>query len=278
MHRTEGALTDHQVRDLLHNEMQKSLGPGSVELELRDWEKKYSKNERTLYNLQQCFREWMARKKLRENSAASLQQEKSKPQTQGSAYQRLSRSAMRRLKAAALVEAKGKIGGDSKGGKGSPKGGKGKRDQTPKGKGREDKGGKPPKGKGKGKGKYDGKAGQPHVPPPPQQVHTPRSRVDRDVNGVPILKTDNNGNRLNLCWFFQTEHNGGQRCPRKQNECDFVHAKCRYGEFPFITKPRTSAPVSPAPHNQTKPKPKGKPKAKPKGKSRPNSPAPKKQP
>ena len=101
MHRTEGALTDAQVRDLLHNELQKSLGPGSIELNLRDWEKTFKKNERTLYNLQQCIREWLARKKLRENSAASLGQgtHGSNSRNQGSSSQRMSRSAMRRLRA-----------------------------------------------------------------------------------------------------------------------------------------------------------------------------------
>ena len=277
MHRTEGALTDHQVRDLLHNELQKSLGPGSIELDLRDWEKSHTKNERTLYNLLQCYREWMARKKLRENSAASLQQGHHKNKNTPD-YTRMSRSATRRLRAHALVEAKGKGGGDySKGKGGKDTKGKGKDTSKGKGKGREEKGGKPPKGKGKGKND-SGKANQFHQPqntPPPPQVHTPRNTVDRDVNGVPIAKHDDHGNRLNLCWWFQTEHNGGHRCPRKQNECMYIHAKCKYGEFPFITQPRSrSSTPAPAPDGKGK----TKTKAKPKGKSRPNSPSPKKQP
>ena len=62
MQRTEGALTDNQVRDLLHLEMSKSTGVGSLEAELRDWEKTYKKSERTLQNLLQCYRDWMMRK------------------------------------------------------------------------------------------------------------------------------------------------------------------------------------------------------------------------
>ena len=190
----------------------------------------------------------------------------------------MSRSATRRLRAHALVEAKGKGGGDySKGKGGKDTKGKGKDTSKGKGKGREEKGGKPPKGKGKGKND-SGKANQFHQPqnvPPPPQVHTPRNTVDRDVNGVPIAKHDDHGNRLNLCWWFQTEHNGGHRCPRKQNECMYIHAKCKYGEFPFITQPRSRS-STPAPATDGKGKPKAK--AKPKGKSRPNSPSPKKQP
>ena len=180
-----------------------------------------------------------------------------------------------------MKEAKGQLKGDSayftKGSKGSPKGGK-KGTFGPdytgqpkgKGKGREEKGDKSSKGKSKGKGKDSGKAQTPHVPPPPQ-VQTPRSRAERDVNGVPIAKTDAQGNRLNLCYWFQTEHHG-KRCPRKQNECDFIHAKCRYGEFPFITKPKAKSPTP----TSKSPSPKSKAKAKSKGASRPNTPPPKK--
>ena len=65
MGRTEGALSDNQVRDFLHHELTKSTGSGSIEQDLRDWEKQYEKKDRTLLNLLQCYRDWLVKKKIR---------------------------------------------------------------------------------------------------------------------------------------------------------------------------------------------------------------------
>ena len=44
---SDNALSDNQVRDLLYQELIKSTGAGSFELDLRDWEKTYTKSQRT---------------------------------------------------------------------------------------------------------------------------------------------------------------------------------------------------------------------------------------
>ena len=59
MGRQQGALTDNQVRDLLHHELTKSTGAGSFEADLRDWEKQYKEPERTFFNLLSAFRQWI---------------------------------------------------------------------------------------------------------------------------------------------------------------------------------------------------------------------------
>ena len=169
-----------------------------------------------------------------------------------------------------------------KGGK-DPKGKSKGKGATAKGK---DKGGQKgreqPKGKSKGdKGKGHGQqVPVPPVAPPPAQQQTV-NRVKRDQNGAPIPVLNNQGHRVNLCWWYQSQFNGDFRCPRKQPECRFIHAKCKdRNEFVAIPIPRGESPAPTGQRANPKAKPEAKPKAKAtaKPKTRSGSPAPKVKP
>ena len=195
----------------------------------------------------------------------------------------MSRSETRRHRAWLLQQHSGK--GHEKGGKdskGKSKGGKG--DAPAKGK---DKGGKKgrdqPKGKSKGDKTGKGHGQQVSVPPdapPPKSQHTV-NRVKRDEKGVPIPVKNDQGHRVNLCWWYQSQYNGDYKCPRKQPECRYIHAKCKdRNEFASIPVPRGDSPAPVGQRANPKAKPEAKPKAKAtaKAKTRSGSPAPKVKP
>ena len=115
---------------------------------------------------------------------------------------------------------------------------------------------------------------------PPKQQHTV-NRVKRDDKGVPIPVTNDKGHRVNLCWWYQSQYNGDYKCPRKQPECRYIHAKCKdRNEFASIPIPRGDSPAPVGQRANPKAKPEAKPKAKAtaKAKTRAGSPAPKVKP
>ena len=281
------ALTDNQVRDILYQELIKSSGPNSFELDLRDWEKTYSKSERTFVNLRDAFKEWIERRRIRANQQKSIAQEEKGEQ---SGRQRYTRKERREWKLHQL-QSQGGQDGDTKGSpKGKPpgsKGSKGDKKGKPTGGGAK---GKTDKGKGKGKekgtkGKVPEEGGQSRGRPQERSTRGAHdrsaSRVKRDDHGVPEVRKDGNGYRLNLCWWFQEKYNGGHKCPRKQIECNFIHQPCKdEAEFALLKVPRAETP--PPVKKDDKGKGKGKPDAKAKAKAkakeggRAGSPGPKK--
>ena len=236
------------------------------------------------------MRDWMARKRLNDNNSMSMRKVNGKTSpfdiSRPRSGERTTRSQARRLRAywAQQPSSDGKgsyVRESSQDGKGKGKGKQKGKNQDGKGKtkgqkGRDEKG---KTSKGKGKGKDGGKGSSSYQNPgagaaarPPSAPGTPRSRVQRDANGVPVAKLDDAGNRLNLCWWFQSLHNGGQRCPRKQNECMFIHSKCKDGEFQHLKKPTGHSPApksNPASKTAAKPKPKRAGSPGPKAKAHP---------
>ena len=79
------------------------------------------------------------------------------------------------------------------------------------------------------------------------------------------------GNRLNLCYMFQSHLNGNLKCERKQQDCFFIHQQANKYEFPLCKMPAAVRKNSPAPKAQAKagakaePKKKADPKKKRKG-------------
>ena len=266
MNRTENSLSEIQVRDILHHELTKSMGHGSIEYDLRDWNK-LPKNEKTLTSLLQVYKDWIRQKQIRKNNTKSLADD-------GRGLRK--KDGKKNDKHYGLDQELPHRDGKGKDGKGKGKG-KGKH----KGKGKDGKGGEKGKGKDKGKGKGkekgDGKGknnrdsgGNPNAPPSPPHGGGNASRrassSRRDEKGKPLPITNDKGHRINLCWWYQTKYNGAYTCSRNQKDCAFLHEQCKSrAEFDDLKRPRAESPAPP------KPKPKPKPKAK--GKSRENSPS-----